>query len=134
MMKKKHNRETEDANIDMTPMLDIVFIMLIFFIVTTSFVKEKGLIVNRPDDAQKSNKPSKNVSIKIDANGFVYMNGRQIDIERVEANIQSFLAENITENAVIQADKETKHGVVVRVLDQAARAGLPRLSVMVDKE
>ncbi|GGO68774.1 biopolymer transporter ExbD [Bowmanella pacifica] len=133
-MKKKHNRETEDANIDMTPMLDIVFIMLIFFIVTTSFVKEKGLIVNRPDDAQKSNKPSKNVSIKIDANGFVYMNGRQIDIERVEANIQSFLAENITENAVIQADKETKHGVVVRVLDQAARAGLPRLSVMVDKE
>lgn len=133
-MKKKHNRETEDANIDMTPMLDIVFIMLIFFIVTTSFVKEKGLIVNRPDDAQKSNKPSKNVSIKIDANGFVYMNGRQIDIERVEANIQNFLAENITENAVIQADKETKHGVVVRVLDQAARAGLPRLSVMVDKE
>ncbi|WP_102797322.1 ExbD/TolR family protein [Bowmanella denitrificans] len=134
MMKKKHNRESEDANIDMTPMLDIVFIMLIFFIVTTSFVKEKGLIVNRPDDAQKSNKPSKNVSIKIDANGFVYMNGRQIDIERVEANIQSFLAENITENAVIQADKETKHGVVVRVLDQASRAGLPRLSVMVDKE
>ncbi|GAA0354135.1 biopolymer transporter ExbD [Bowmanella denitrificans] len=133
-MKKKHNRESEDANIDMTPMLDIVFIMLIFFIVTTSFVKEKGLIVNRPDDAQKSNKPSKNVSIKIDANGFVYMNGRQIDIERVEANIQSFLAENITENAVIQADKETKHGVVVRVLDQASRAGLPRLSVMVDKE
>ncbi|MBT1062111.1 biopolymer transporter ExbD [Bowmanella sp. Y26] len=132
MMKKKHNRETEDANIDMTPMLDIVFIMLIFFIVTTSFVKEKGLIVNRPDDAQKSNKPSKNVSIKIDANGFVYMNGRQIDIERVEANIQSFLAENITENAVIQADKETKHGVVVSVLDQAARAGLPKLSVMVD--
>nr|WP_232848361.1 biopolymer transporter ExbD [Bowmanella yangjiangensis] len=131
-MKKKHNRETEDANIDMTPMLDIVFIMLIFFIVTTSFVKEKGLIVNRPDDAQKSNKPSKNVSIKIDANGFVYMNGRQIDIERVEANIQSFLAENITENAVIQADKETKHGVVVSVLDQAARAGLPKLSVMVD--
>ena len=133
-MKKKHIRESEDANIDMTPMLDIVFIMLIFFIVTTSFVKEKGLIVNRPDDAQKSNKPSKNVSIKIDANGFVYMNGRQIDIERVEANIQSFLAENITENAVIQADKETKHGVVVRVLDQAYRAGLPRLSVMVDKE
>ncbi|MBN7818262.1 ExbD/TolR family protein [Bowmanella yangjiangensis] len=132
MMKKKHNRETEEANIDMTPMLDIVFIMLIFFIVTTSFVKEKGLIVNRPDDAQKSNKPSKNVSIKIDANGFVYMNGRQIDIERVEANIQSFLAENITENAVIQADKETKHGVVVSVLDQAARAGLPKLSVMVD--
>nr|WP_232849658.1 biopolymer transporter ExbD [Bowmanella yangjiangensis] len=131
-MKKKHNRETEEANIDMTPMLDIVFIMLIFFIVTTSFVKEKGLIVNRPDDAQKSNKPSKNVSIKIDANGFVYMNGRQIDIERVEANIQSFLAENITENAVIQADKETKHGVVVSVLDQAARAGLPKLSVMVD--
>ncbi|GAB3011364.1 ExbD/TolR family protein [Bowmanella dokdonensis] len=133
-MKKKHKFETQDADIDMTPMLDIVFIMLIFFIVTTSFVKEKGLIVNRPDDAQKSNKPSKNVSIRIDANGMIFMNGRQIDLQRVEANIQSFLAENNTDSAVIQADEETKHGIVVAVLDQATKAGLPKLSVLVEKK
>lgn len=130
-MKKKHGSESEDASIDMTPMLDIVFIMLIFFIVTTSFVKEKGLIVNRPDDQQQTNKPSKNVSIRIDENGFIYMNNRQIDIKRVEANVQTFLAENNTQSAVVQAAKKTKHGVVVEVLDQITRAGVPNLSVVV---
>ncbi|MDF2179531.1 biopolymer transporter ExbD [Aliiglaciecola sp. CAU 1673] len=133
-MKKKHQSEIPDASIDMTPMLDIVFIMLIFFIVTTSFVKEKGLMVNRPDDAQKSNKPSKNVNIKIDANGMIFMNGRQVDLARVEANIQLFLAENNTDTALVQAHKDTAHGTVVEVLDQASKAGLTKLSVIAEKE
>ncbi|AWL12898.1 Biopolymer transport protein exbD2 [Saliniradius amylolyticus] len=131
-MKRKHGHSSEEANVDMTPMLDIVFIMLIFFIVTTSFVKEKGLIVNRPENAQKSNKPSKNVSIRIANDGTITMNGRQIDIRRVEANIQNFLAENITDNAVVQAGQETEHGIVVEVLDQAKKAGLHKLSVVVE--
>lgn len=132
-MKKKHARVEEDASIDMTPMLDIVFIMLIFFIVTTSFVKEKGLEVNRPDNANKSNAESKTVSILVDERGMIYMNNRLIDSERVTANIQSFLAENNTDAAVVKAHPKTEHGVVVKVLDQAAEAGLNKLSVVIDK-
>lgn len=132
---KKHKRPDEDdAKVDMTPMLDIVFIMLIFFIVTTSFVKEKGIEVNRPEDNQKSQSKSKNVSISIDDNGSIIMNGRQVDIKRVTANIQSFLAENNTNTAVVQAHKNTPHGVVVEVLDQAQLAGIEKLSVMIKKQ
>ncbi len=74
MKRKKHTSAEDEAQIDMTPMLDIVFIMLIFFIVTTSFVKEKGLDVNRPEDNQaKNDKPSKALSIRIDADGTIMM-------------------------------------------------------------
>lgn len=132
-MKKKHGKEAEDAGIDMTPMLDIVFIMLIFFIVTTSFVKEKGLEVNRPENTNQTNTKSKTVSIFINENGMIYMNNRLIDRERVNANIQLFLAENNTDSATIKAHAKVEHGVVVAVLDQAAEAGLNKLSVVVDK-
>ena len=132
-MKKKHSRAEEDAKVDMTPMLYIVFIMLIFFIVTTSFVKEKGLLINRPEDSQNNRSKSKNISISIDEQGLIVMNGRRVDIERVTANIQSFLAENNTDTAVVQADKETPHGTVVEVLDQVKVAGIDKLSVMIKK-
>ena len=104
MKRKKHTSAEDEAQIDMTPMLDIVFIMLIFFIVTTSFVKEKGLDVNRPEDNQaKNDKPSKALSIRIDADGTIMMGGREVDIRRVVANAQTYLAENNTDTAAIQA-------------------------------
>ena len=78
MKRKKHTNADDDAQIDMTPMLDIVFIMLIFFIVTTSFVKEKGLEVNRPKDQKTETKPSKALSIQIDEFGKIRMNGRDV--------------------------------------------------------
>ena len=71
MKKKKHTSSDDEAQIDMTPMLDIVFIMLIFFIVTTSFAKEKGLDVNRPKDNNESKQPSKALSIQIDDAGVI---------------------------------------------------------------
>ncbi len=131
MKRKKHTSADDEAQIDMTPMLDIVFIMLIFFIVTTSFVKEKGLDVNRPEDNTKSDKPSKSLSIRIDADGTIMMNGRQVDIRRVVANTQTFLAENNTDSAGIQADEDTEHGVVVEVMNQVKIAGIDKVSVLV---
>ncbi|MET1219080.1 MAG: biopolymer transporter ExbD, partial [Glaciecola sp.] len=83
MKRKKHTSGDDEAQIDMTPMLDIVFIMLIFFIVTTSFVKEKGLDANRPKDNNESNQPSKALSIQIDELGVIRMNGREVDVRRV---------------------------------------------------
>lgn len=135
MKRKKHTSADDEAQIDMTPMLDIVFIMLIFFIVTTSFVKEKGLEVNRPKENQNQvNQPSTALSIRIDELGKIMMNGREVDIRRVVANIQTFLAENNTDSAAIQAHENTEHGIVVEVMDQAKEAGIAKVSVLVKKD
>ena len=124
--------QQDGSQIDLTPMLDVVFIMLIFFIVTTSFVKEKGLDVNRPDENQSNNnQPSKSLSIRIDANGIITMGGREVDVRRVVANAQTFLAENNTDSAAIQADKDTEHGLVVEVMNQVKIAGIEKVSVLV---
>ncbi|BBO26158.1 MAG: biopolymer transporter ExbD [Pseudomonadota bacterium] len=131
MKRKKHTSGDDEAQVDMTPMLDIVFIMLIFFIVTTSFVKEKGLDVNRPENKNQSNNPSKSLSIRIDEMGTIIMNGREVDIRRVIANIQTYLAENPTDSAAIQAHENTEHGVVVEVMNQAKEAGINKVSVLV---
>ena len=132
MKRKKHTSAEDEAQIDMTPMLDIVFIMLIFFIVTTSFVKEKGLDVNRPEDNQaKNDKPSKALAIRSDADGTIMMGGREVDIRRVVANTQTYLAENNTDSAAIQAHEDSEHGTVVEVMNQVKIAGIDKVSVLV---
>ncbi len=123
MARKHRSREQEDAAVDMTPMLDIVFIMLIFFIVTTSFVKEAGIEVNKPKAAQASKQKNANIFIAIRNNGEIWMDKRQVDVERVAANIERLLAEQPTEVVIIQADKEAEHGTVVKVMDQIKTAG-----------
>jgi biopolymer transport protein ExbD len=131
-MKKKRIGNNEEAEVDMTPMLDIVFIMLIFFIVTTTFVNERGLSVKRPEPNQNENKSNKkNISVRINELGIINLNGRITDVERVTANVQTFLAENITDAAVVQAHPKTKHGLVVEVMDKISEAGIGNLSVMV---
>ena len=134
MKRKKHTSAEDEAQVDMTPMLDIVFIMLIFFIVTTSFVKEKSLDVSRPEDNQSNNnEPSKSLSIRIDETGQIFMGGREVDIRRVVANAQTFLAENNTDTAAIQAAEDTEEGVVVEVMNQVKIAGIDKISVLVKK-
>ena len=128
-MARKHRAEEEEATIDMTPMLDIVFIMLIFFIVTTSFVKEAGIEVNKPKAQQATKQKSANIFIAINENGDIWMDKRQVDVERVRANIERMLAEQPTDVVILQADVEAKHGVVVEVMDQIKAAGIDRISV-----
>ena len=119
MKKNRALNDEHEAEVDMTPMLDIVFILLIFFIVTTSFVKEQGLMINRPK-AQKSsdsaNTPT--VVVQISESGQVKFNGKRVDIERLSARIESFLSENQTNSAIILPDYDTTHEMVVAVIDQ----------------
>ncbi|MCH8492414.1 ExbD/TolR family protein [Aliidiomarina sp.] len=133
-MARKRLREEEEATLDMTPMLDIVFIMLIFFIVTTSFVKEAGIDVNRPEASQATQKPSANIFIAIRENGEVWMDRRQVDVERVAANLERLLAEQPTDMVVIQADEGARHGVVVRVMDQIKEAGIAQISIAAEND
>jgi biopolymer transport protein ExbD len=132
-MARKPVREAESAEIDITPMMDIVFIMLIFFIVTTSFVKEAGIDVNKPEAAQAQSKPSATIFIAIRANGEVWMDKRPVDVERVSANIERLRAESPTDTIIVQADKDAKHGVVMEVMDQI-KAADPSLIISIAGE
>ena len=86
--------EEESENIDLTPMLDVVFIMLIFFIVTASFVKEAGIDVNRPEAATAVKKERANILVAISDKGEIWINKRRVDIRAVQANIERLKAEN----------------------------------------
>lgn len=122
-------RQDEEAGIDMTPMLDIVFIMLIFFIVTTSFVKESGIDVSRPSAATAVKKERANILIGISETGDVWISKRKIDLRSVRANVEKLHAENPEGSVVIQADKAAKTGVLVKVMDQVRLAGIQNVSI-----
>ena len=125
----RKNRVEEDAEIDMTPMLDIVFIMLIFFIVTTVFVKEAGIEVNKPGASQSIMPKNANIFIAITEDGDVWMDKREIDVDSVRANLERLMAEQPSDVLIIQADENTEHGVVIDVMDQIKAAGIDRISI-----
>ncbi len=118
MSARKTRSEQNAAEADMTPMLDIVFILLIFFIVTTSFVKEEGIMVSRPKMNKSSNPSAPAMVIKINESGLVTFNGNPVDIERVPARIENFIAKNESSSAVVIPNYDTSHADVVAVLDK----------------
>jgi len=124
-MRKKHSKAEDDSGIDMTPMLDIVFIMLIFFIVTASFLKEAGIDVNRPEGGAPPDNPedARNIMITVTAENEVWMDSRQIDARAVRANVERLKAENPEGAIVILADREASTGVVARIMDSLNVAG-----------
>jgi biopolymer transport protein ExbD len=129
-MRKRHH-EADDAEINITPMLDIVFIMLIFFIVTTSFVKESGIDMSRPSNQPpKTEKISEVIFVKIDATGQIFVKERPTDIRAVRANIESGLAVKPDASVVVAASREADAGLLVRVVDQARVAGADRVSLV----
>ncbi|AYA63767.1 MULTISPECIES: ExbD/TolR family protein [unclassified Alteromonas] len=128
-MARKVRTEEEDAAIDMTPMLDIVFIMLIFFIVTTVFVKEAGIEVNKPEASQAFLHKNANIFIAVTEDGTVWLDKREVAVDTVRANLERLLTEQPTDYVFIQADVKAKHGIVVKVMDQVKAAGIDRISV-----
>ncbi|HCD16379.1 MAG: biopolymer transporter ExbD [Rhizobiales bacterium TMED83] len=133
-MRRKRVRQEEDADIDITPMLDIVFIMLIFFIVTATFVKESGIDVTRPDaeTAVKQNRVA--ILIAIRDNNEIWINRRQVDLASVRANVEKLHAENPQGGAVIQADREAETGVLVEIMDQVRLAGVGAISIAAEEK
>ncbi len=135
-MRRRSNRSNgeQTADIDMTPMLDIVFIMLIFFIVTTSFVKESGIDVNRPTAQTATRKEQGNIIVGIKANGDVWIDKRLVDIRAVRANVSRLHAEQPLGAVVIAADKDTKVKVLTQVMDQIRLAGIMNASIATETE
>jgi len=122
-------QEDEAEEINMTPMLDVVFIMLIFFIVTASFVKEAGIDVNRPEAATAVKKERANILVAISDTGEIWINKRQIDVRAVQANIERLKAENPQGSVVIQADKKATTEMLIKVLDASRAAGAFDVSI-----
>ncbi len=123
----------EESNIDITPMLDVVFIMLIFFIVTATFVKETGIDVNKPDAPTAEVKRKANILIAIDANNNIWIERRKIDIRSVRPNIERLHAENPQGSVVILADKESKNEMLVLVMDASRSAGVYNIALAANK-
>ncbi len=129
-MRRRH-RSAEEAEINITPMLDIVFIMLIFFIVTTSFVKEFGIDMSRPsNEPPKTEKLSDVIFVKIDDSGQIFVKNRLTDIRAVRANIESGLALKPDASVVVAASRDSDAGLLVRVVDQARVAGAGQVSLV----
>lgn len=121
--------DEEEANIDMTPMLDVVFIMLIFFIVTASFVKESGIDVNRPEASTAVKKDNASILVAISAKNEIWINKRRIDVRAVQANIERLHAENPQGSVVIQADNKSTTEMLMKVLDATRAAGIDDAAV-----
>jgi len=129
-MRRRHH-QADEAEINITPMLDIVFIMLIFFIVTTSFVKEFGLDMSRPsNEPPKTEKLSEVIFVKIDDTGQIFITNRLTDIRAVRANIESGLALKPDASVVVAASRNSDAGLLVRVVDQARVAGAGQVSLV----
>jgi len=121
--------EDEDTSIDMTPMLDIVFILLIFFVVTASFVKETGIDVNRPQAKTAITKETANIKIAIDANDVIWIDRRQIDERSVKPMLERMHIENPQGALIVQADRKSTNDKLVRVMDAARQAGISSISI-----
>ena len=124
----------EESEINLTPMLDVVFIMLIFFIVTTSFVKESGIEVNRPNASTAVADERGNILIAITENNEIYIDKRLIDLRAVRANVERLKAENPEGSVIIQADKNSKTGLLVETMDQVRLAGVENVSIAAEKD
>ena len=129
MARRRRGRDEEESEVNLTPMLDVVFIMLIFFIVTASFVKESGIEVNRPDAATAEKKERGNILVAISETGQIWIDKRQVDPRALRANIERLHAENPQGSVVIQADKQSKNGLLVQVMDAARLAGVSNVSL-----
>ena len=122
--------QQEEGEIDLTPMLDVVFIMLIFFIVTATFVKEIGLDVNSPDKNQNVKDANKqSIVVQITSRDRIRIRGRDVDVRSVRANIERLHAENPEAPVVVQPHPESSTDTMIQVMDSARQAGVYNVSI-----
>ena len=129
MRRRSRNKFAEESSLDLTPMMDIVFIMLIFFIVTTSFVKETGVDINRPNAETAQRDEKGNILVALTDNNEIWIDKRRVDLKAVRANIERLKIEYPEGSVIIQADKESRSGLLVEAMDQIRLAGVQNISI-----
>ena len=130
MRSRRHAEDTGGhTGIDLAPMLDFVLNLLIFFIITTSFIKEAGTHVNKPDAVTAEYKRNGNILIAIRPNGDIWLDRKQVDLRDVRSVIERFHNERPEDTVVIIADKDSQTGVLTQVMDQVRSAGVETVSI-----
>ncbi|MCE8026626.1 MULTISPECIES: ExbD/TolR family protein [Halomonadaceae] len=119
--------DSEASEVNLTPMLDVVFIMLIFFIVTTSFIKESGVEIERPESSAATPRPDAQVMVAITPEGAVWVDGRAVDLHRVGNEVAGLVSED--GSVVIQADRDSTTGLLIEVMDRIREAGVEQVAV-----
>ena len=133
MRKLSHAASEDESGIDLTPLIDCVFIMLIFFIVTASFVKETGVQVNKPTALTALLRPKASILIALDASDNVWIDRRKVDIRAVRAAIERLHSENPQGTVVIEADNESKNALLVQVMDACRQAGITQVAIAANR-
>ena len=119
----------QEPEINMAPLIDMVFILLIFFLVTTSFVREAGVEVKRPQAASAVARTGASLLVAVEQNGHIYIEGRRVGLAGVRSLVERYLAENPKGGVVIVADRASRTGRVIQVLDQCKLAGAREVAV-----
>jgi biopolymer transport protein ExbD len=132
MQSRRHAPETEDTGIDLAPMLDFTVNLLIFFIITTSFIKEAGVTVFKPSAVTAFNRDSGNLLIAIRENGDIWMDRRRIELRDVRPQMERLHIERPDDTVVIIADKASDAGVLAKVMDEVRLAGITIMSIAAD--
>ncbi len=133
-MRRRRGRVQAESQVNLTPLIDMVFILLIFFLVTASFVKEAGIEVNRPVAQTTQTKERGTIHIALSARGEIWMERRRIDVRAVRANVERMLADNPEADVVVLADTAAQTGLLVQVMDQARLAGVSTIAVAARQE
>ena len=121
--------KNKGIELNIAPLIDMVFILLIFFLVTTSFVRETGVDINRPAAVTAVSKKKANILVGITKDDRIFMEKREIDIRAVRANVERALAENPESAVIVVADRESKTGTVIKVMDECKLAGAKDVSL-----
>jgi biopolymer transport protein ExbD len=121
---RHHSTDSGEHGIDLAPMLDFVLNLLIFFIITTSFVKEAGVVVTRPNADTAEQRESGNILIAVRENGEIWMDRRQVDLRQVRSLVERMHVERPEDTAVIVADRASRAGVVAQVMDEVRAGGI----------
>ena len=129
MQSRRHTPETEEHGIDLAPMLDFVMNLLIFFIITTSFVKEAGITVDRPEALTAEHHESGNILIAIRSNGDIWMDRRQVDLREVRPIIERLHVERPEDTVVVIGDKAAPASILAQVMDEVKLGGIEEVTV-----
>ena len=134
-MRHSHTeQETTAASVNLTPLIDMVFILLIFFLVTASFTKESGIDVDRPTAQTTVRQEQASLIISITREGEIWIDNKQVDIRSIRAHIEQLHAQNPEGTVIIMADKNALTGVTVAVLDQVRLSGVNNVAIAASKK
>lgn len=126
--------QQKQLELNIAPLIDMVFILLIFFLVTTSFIREAGVDINRPTAATAVVKEKTSILIAITGDNRIFMDGREIDIRTVRANVERATSENPEGGVVVVADRTSHTGTAIRVMDQCRLSGAKNVSLAASRE